>query len=94
VFVSSTTEALVASSSILSMVEPSSAIVRIKVERSTITMFSERFTRKRPKSPNYTQPSPSGYIFLPFLAPDIYMSVVMLFSKDYDLGLGITITFI
>src|SRR5688572_8304098 len=45
------------------MVGPTSAIVRIKVEKSTMTMFSERFTRKRPKSPNSTQPSPSRLYF-------------------------------
>jgi hypothetical protein len=75
-FVSSTTDDFVASSSILSMVEPRRAIVRIKVEKSTMTMFNERFTRKRPKSPNYIQSLAKGYIFLPVPPTGIYIYVV------------------
>jgi hypothetical protein len=74
-FVSSTTEDLVASSSILSMVEPRRAIVRIKVENSTMTMFNDRLTRNRLKSPNYTK-SPVTVIFFYQFLVHVYICVV------------------
>jgi hypothetical protein len=72
--VSSMMEDLVASSSILSIVGPSRIIVRTNVEKSTMTMFNDRFRRKRPKPPKSNQSPSSGLYYFNQLPADIFMS--------------------
>jgi hypothetical protein len=41
-----------------------------------MTMFNDRLTRNRLKSPNYTKSPVTGYIFLPVSRSHIYICVV------------------
>jgi hypothetical protein len=49
-------------------------------------MFSERFTRKRPKSPNYPKSPASGYIFYQFLLLVLYIYVITMSWYACDIG--------
>ena len=57
------------------MVGPRRVIVNTNVEKSTMIVFNERLTINRPKSPNYNQSPPSGYISLATSFVLIYLSI-------------------